>query len=446
MFAGYTRRGGPAEIVDVGDAFTDSHQFLGDASAAAKWMPQVDAFLARAGLPATLRFPDYLPPAYPPPSGFASVTDVDKFPLDSESARAAYKAWLAHPTPRVIAISPKGKVATAFGGFDPASAVLRRCLSTDANMCRLYAVDNEVVWHALPPVPPPSGFAAITDVAAVPYLDAARREIVSRFLSRPSPRALVITKTGGLYGTYGSHAFEQAWVNCTAVARGCEPYIVDDAVVWKSGLYADVVGPQFKTALRNPAQKPFQVGADHSTVMMSGARPHDEASARRLGETLLASPLVSALFENVPQGALPVIRHRASGLVCRDPRVLIYSPVANEPEFAAAPVADCITRVSGLQSDLSVTRSPPNMTQGQALAAVIARVRKEDKDVVPARSSGGDIVSLQGATTPLHISVALGQHGGWIVWERVRADAGHAAEADRLADALLKTALADMTP
>lgn len=444
MFANYTGHGGKAEIIDVGSSFTDSHQFLGDPSAAAKWMPQVDALLARVGLPATLLFPDYLPPAYPPPSGFAAVTDVDKVPFLSEQGKESYRKWLAHPTPRVLAISPAGKMTASFGGFDPASSALRNCVGTGGAMCRLYAVDNDVVWRPLPPPPPPSGFAALTDATAVPYLKLANRDLLAKFLVRPSPRALVISKSGGVFGAYGNHAWEQAWVNCTALAKECEPYIVDDAVVWKAGLYADVPGPQFHTTLRNPAEPPFRVGADHSTVAMAGLRATDETTARKLGDTLLSLPVISALYENTPQGALAVVRHRPSGLVCRDPRLIVFSPTANEPEFAPAPVADCVSRVSGMQSDLSVTRPPSEIDTALARAAIVARLRIEDKDVVPDPILVPGHINLRGTTTPLYIAVAVGRQGAWIVWEKIRTDVSHAAEANRLADALLGTALADM--
>jgi len=78
-----------------------------------------------------------------------------------------------------------------------------------------------------------SGFARLDDVAAVPYLTQAGRSRYREFLVHPSPRAFVVCPDGRFSTIYGGTA---------GVAReldrrpsGCEPYVVNDAVVWKGG-------------------------------------------------------------------------------------------------------------------------------------------------------------------------------------------------------------------
>ena len=109
---------------------------------------------------------------------------------------------------------------------------MKSCGGTTGHACRLYALDNDVVWQPLPAAPPPSHYAALGDVGALPVPGPAKFTFYPQFLARPSPRALVLGTDGRGYGVYGDHAFEQALVNCQAVSAGCAAYVVNDAVVW----------------------------------------------------------------------------------------------------------------------------------------------------------------------------------------------------------------------
>ena len=44
------------------------------------WVPKVDSFLARVGLPNHPVNPEYLPSPVPPPTHYAAVDDVDAVP------------------------------------------------------------------------------------------------------------------------------------------------------------------------------------------------------------------------------------------------------------------------------------------------------------------------------------------------------------------------------
>jgi dienelactone hydrolase len=232
VYDAYVAQGGQAELVDIGDFFTDSHQFLSYPEALAKWVPRVDGFLERIGMPHNPVFPDYLPNPWPSASGYAAIDDVDKVPFLTDPGREIYRGFMSHALPRVIALSPKGTVAANYGGFDQVANVLKACSSKSQNACRLYAIDNDVVWQPIPDPPAPSHYAALTDASAIPYLGPIKVRFYAQFLSRPSPRALVISADGKAYGVYGAHAFEQALVNCQAHSVHCEPYVVNDDVVW----------------------------------------------------------------------------------------------------------------------------------------------------------------------------------------------------------------------
>ena len=92
---------------------------------------------------------------------------------------------------------------------------------------------DQVVWRALPPPPPPSHYAEIGDVAAVPYLTDALRDLYARYLAKTGAKALVLGVPGGAFAYYdGRDPFGQAMVNCREQVLICEPYAIGDQVVW----------------------------------------------------------------------------------------------------------------------------------------------------------------------------------------------------------------------
>lgn len=87
--------------------------------------------------------------AAPQASGFAALADVDKLPLRGERAREGYREWLRRDGPRAFAIHPgKGFWAATSGGRRAIARVLARCETLAGEPCKLYAVDDSVVWGA----------------------------------------------------------------------------------------------------------------------------------------------------------------------------------------------------------------------------------------------------------------------------------------------------------
>jgi hypothetical protein len=94
-----------------------------------------DAEAARAALPAK-----------PPKSGFAEIADESKVPLGSDGMQQ-YRRFLASASPRAFAIAPGGNAwAWVAGPFDAMTGALSRCARRATTTCRLYAVDDDVVW------------------------------------------------------------------------------------------------------------------------------------------------------------------------------------------------------------------------------------------------------------------------------------------------------------
>lgn len=104
-----------------------------------RWVPLAEAFLARAGFAQSGLVPR------PPASDFARVDEIDKVPVTPQRREQLYRAFLQAPSPRAFAISPGGVAAWATGDWALGRA-LGRCQWRDGQRCKLYAVDNDVVW------------------------------------------------------------------------------------------------------------------------------------------------------------------------------------------------------------------------------------------------------------------------------------------------------------
>ncbi len=82
------------------------------------------------------------------------------------------------------------------------------------------------------PVPPPTQFAALSDVAAVPKITAFGRGLYEEWLTKPFPRAVAVSDKGAIARGYGSKGMETAIQNCEKHGSPCRLYAVDDQVVW----------------------------------------------------------------------------------------------------------------------------------------------------------------------------------------------------------------------
>jgi dienelactone hydrolase len=232
MYARYNAAGGKAELVAFGRFRDDAHQMLSYRNGLEIWTPKVDAFLGQIGLPHAAVYPQYLPTAYPPPTAYAAIGDVDAVPYLSPANQDNYRKFLARPLPRAVAISANGAIASADNGFDPIARVMKAC-ARFSPACQLYAVDNDVVWVRPTPAPPATHFAALADAAAVPRLNDQGRAGYQRFLAARKPRAFVIASNGSWHSaSRGADPLARAMAECSQANLGCQFYAVDDDVVW----------------------------------------------------------------------------------------------------------------------------------------------------------------------------------------------------------------------
>ena len=88
--------------------------------------------------------------APPPRTDFAPADDVSRVPHVRDTGRAGYKVFLERSAPRAFALAPNGAWGWSDGGDDPLQRALANCNRNGKGECRLYAVDDYVVWKDSP--------------------------------------------------------------------------------------------------------------------------------------------------------------------------------------------------------------------------------------------------------------------------------------------------------
>ncbi len=151
MHAQYVAAGGQAQLVAFGRFGSDAHSLFASGAGRRIWEPVVTEFLKRLDLPHEViaSYEKYGVPqamAAPQPTHYAPLADVARLPHVRDGGRSAYASFLERPSPRAFAIAPSGAWGWANGGEDPLKRALDHCNRRGAGTCRLYAVDEDVVW------------------------------------------------------------------------------------------------------------------------------------------------------------------------------------------------------------------------------------------------------------------------------------------------------------
>ena len=151
MYQKYTGAGGKARLVAFGNFGSDAHSLFGARSGVPVWLPEVEKFLAELGLPfkkihsiAITSHEGMVPAA----SGFAAREDEKALPFVKDPGRLGYQKFLDGDAPKAYALSPKGAWAYVSGRANAMKAAVERCnQNAKDDSCKLYAVDDEVVWQ-----------------------------------------------------------------------------------------------------------------------------------------------------------------------------------------------------------------------------------------------------------------------------------------------------------
>ena len=137
-FDAFTKAGAKAEFKLMPPFGDDGHALLVRANDL--WQPVVDEFLARHGFTT----PGVM--SKPAVTGLGKALDAAAVPLISAKLRdEAYPKYLAAKSPKALALGSGGRLGYA-SGDDAMSNALGICQRRTRLPCKLYAVDNDVVW------------------------------------------------------------------------------------------------------------------------------------------------------------------------------------------------------------------------------------------------------------------------------------------------------------
>jgi dienelactone hydrolase len=137
-FDAYLGAGGKAKLIQFPPIGADGHSLIN--TSFGLWRPVVDSFIAGLGFTAPKNA------NVPETSNFAELYDASKLPLvNQETKEVSYKRFLNTDLPRAFAIGPKGEWSFQSGDRSIQRA-LERCAGSAKTDCKLYAVDDTVVW------------------------------------------------------------------------------------------------------------------------------------------------------------------------------------------------------------------------------------------------------------------------------------------------------------
>jgi dienelactone hydrolase len=145
MHAAYVHAGGNAQLVQFGSFKKDAHGMSGSWDGVKIWWPETERFLKSIGMPAetVLAFEDEM---IGRKTDYASVDNIEAVPYLKNGGREAYRSFLTKSMPRAFAVSSTGAWSWAEDGDDPATQVLANCQKNSGAPCKLYAVNDYVVW------------------------------------------------------------------------------------------------------------------------------------------------------------------------------------------------------------------------------------------------------------------------------------------------------------
>ena len=103
------------------------------------WVPYAEAFLAQLGFTK----PGLI--AAPAATAFAKLDELEKVPISAAQRAESYPRFLESKKPRAYAIGANGAAGWASGDWAMGRA-LGNCQRRRGEPCKLYAVDDDVVW------------------------------------------------------------------------------------------------------------------------------------------------------------------------------------------------------------------------------------------------------------------------------------------------------------
>ncbi len=146
MFEAFRQQGGSGELLIYPGFKQDAHKMFGDPEGWPIWLPKTLSAMKKVGLPTEVKYVTGSK-ASPPPSGYAPLDEATRLPFIQDSGKVAYKSFLNRVPPRAFALSQSGAWGWAAGGDEAISEAIKNCQKYSQSPCKLYAVDEEVVWQ-----------------------------------------------------------------------------------------------------------------------------------------------------------------------------------------------------------------------------------------------------------------------------------------------------------
>ncbi|MEK0427725.1 MAG: hypothetical protein RL001_252 [Pseudomonadota bacterium] len=143
----YQAAGGSSQLIAYEKFKNDAHGMVGSRDGVRIWMPETERFLKRVGMP-TEPVVQIADTPRPPATNFALVDNVAAVPALSDKGRAGYRDYLSKSAPRAFALSSSGAWSWAEEGDDPSDRALSSCQRNSSTACKLYSIDQDVVWDA----------------------------------------------------------------------------------------------------------------------------------------------------------------------------------------------------------------------------------------------------------------------------------------------------------
>lgn len=156
LLQAYQSAGGASQLVAFGSFKNDAHGMAGSRDGLPIWLPETERFLKSLGMPTEPVMAVAATPR-PPATGFSAVENIAAVPYLSDKGRTGYVDYLKKSAPRAFAVSASGAWSWAEEGDDPSDRALASCQKNSSTTCKLYSVDNDVVWDTgaaslVPPV------------------------------------------------------------------------------------------------------------------------------------------------------------------------------------------------------------------------------------------------------------------------------------------------------
>jgi dienelactone hydrolase len=141
MYGAFSRSGGRARMIAYGAFKNDAHNLFVDRDGLAIWWPETENFLASVGMP--VRPAQHLLTEDP---ALKALADAKRIPYVKANCANVYGLFLDADYPRAYAISADSHCGYAYGGEDPKKRAIEFCQRVAGKECKLYAVDDALVW------------------------------------------------------------------------------------------------------------------------------------------------------------------------------------------------------------------------------------------------------------------------------------------------------------